>query len=292
MTKPVALPPLDLPAPPTFAVPLLACDSHLHMVADDFPLWEMRVEDPPPGSFEKWIERLTRHHRHLGITRRIIVHSILYGADNDLTLASIKALGPDNTRGIGLVPDGAAADALDPLVAGGVVGVRLNYVHGGVLSWSGVQALAPALAERGMHVQMLVHTHQHMVELADQVRALPVPVCFDHMGWPDLSLGPQEPGFQALCQLLADGQAWVKLSAPYRLCDLPYGATAPFARALIKANPERCLWGSDWPHLMLADAGLPDAGTLLNLLPDWAPDPHTRDRILVNNPATLYGFES
>ncbi|MBM7066170.1 amidohydrolase [Actibacterium sp. 188UL27-1] len=290
MTKPVALPPFDVPSSPNFEVPPLACDSHLHMVADDFPLSLTRVEDPAPGTFEKWVERLERHHKQMGLSRRIIVHSILYGADNALTLASIDALGRDVTRGIGLVPDDAPATDLDPLVAGGVVGVRLNYVHGGVLSWSGVQALAPALAKRGMHVQMLVHTHQHMVELADHIRDLPVPVCFDHMGWPDLSLGPGEPGFQALCQLLAEGLAWVKLSAPYRLCDAPYKAAAPFARALLAANPERCLWGSDWPHLMLADAGLPDAGVLLNLLPDWAPDAATRMRILVDNPAQLYGF--
>jgi len=137
---------------------------------------------------------------------------------------------------------------------------------------------------------MLMNAHRHMAELDDGVRSMPVDVVFDHIGWPDVAAGPDEPGFQRLLALLAGGRAWVKLSGLYRLAGAPYEATDALVAALVAANPERCLWGSDWPHLMLADAQMPDAGVLLNALLRVVTDAATRKRILVDNPAQLYGF--
>jgi len=291
-TYPTATPPVATPTRPNAPLPGGACDSHIHMVAGpgDFPLWEGRVEDPAGGNFDDWIARLRHHMDVLGLARVVVVHSILYGADNAVTLAAVRVLGPDVARGIALVPDGAGEGVLDNLVAAGVMGVRLNYVHGGILSWDGVKALAPALAARGMHAQILINSHRHMLEIAEDIRALPVPVVIDHIGWPDLSLGVTEPGFQMLAQLLAEGHVWVKLSAPYRLCDTPYGAADAAIRELVAANPQQCLWASDWPHLMLADATLPDAGVLLNRFLDLVPNAGTRRLIFTENPARLYGF--
>jgi D-galactarolactone isomerase len=289
---PTALAPVARPATPVRALPDGACDTHVHMVAgpQDFPLWSGRVEDPAAGNFDDWIARLQSHLSDLGLARVVLVHSILYGGDNAVTLAAIKRLGPDVARGIALVPDGASDRVLDDLATAGVTGVRLNYVHGGILSWDGAKALAPALAARGMHFQLLINTHRHMVDIAQDIRALPLPVVIDHIGWPDLSLGVDEPGFQMLRALLADGQVWVKLSGAYRLCDPPYSQADAAIRALVAANPEQCLWASDWPHLMLADAALPDAGVLLNRLLDLIPDQVTQHRIFTDNPAKLYGF--
>ncbi|WP_438959843.1 amidohydrolase family protein [Nereida sp.] len=286
---PAALPPIDTPTSPIGNVPRGACDAHIHMVGDDMPLWDGRVEDPAAGSLYEYVTRYRHHMDVLGMERCVIVHSILYGANNDVTKAAVSAMG-DAARGIGLVTDEATEADLDDLRDAGIVGVRLNYVHGGVLSWDGVKRIAPMLAARGMHVQMLMNTHKHMQELADDVRAMPVPVCFDHIGWPDLSLGTQQEGFETLRQLVSDGACHVKLSAPYRLCDAPYEAASSFIETLARANPDACVWGSDWPHIMLADAKLPDAGVLLNHFMGIVTDEDTRRRILVDTPARLYGF--
>ncbi|MDD9718428.1 amidohydrolase family protein [Dinoroseobacter sp. PD6] len=290
MTRlPQAAPPTAHPTPPRAPVPEGACDAHVHMVADDMPLWDGRVEDPAPGTLAQWTARLETHLDALDMARVVIVHSILHGGDNRVTTAAVAALG-DRARGIGLVRDGASDAELAALAQAGVVGVRLNYVHGGILSWAGVREMAPRLAAHGMHVQMLMNAHRHMAELAADVRTLPVPVVFDHIGWPDLAAGPDEPGFAALRALVADGAAHVKLSAPYRLCDAPYDRAAEAIAALVAANPDRCLWGSDWPHLMLAEAQPPDAGALLNAFFDAVPSEDARRRILVDTPAALYGF--
>jgi predicted TIM-barrel fold metal-dependent hydrolase len=117
--------------------------------------------------------------------------------------------------------------------------------------------MAPKLAARNLHVQMLMHAHLHVEDLATQVAQMPVEVCFDHIDWPDLSLGMAHPGVQTLCRLLAEGQGWVKLSGLYRLCNAPYDATDARVAALAAANSERCLWGSDWPHIMHNGAQMP-----------------------------------
>ncbi|MEL6960918.1 MAG: amidohydrolase family protein [Pseudomonadota bacterium] len=135
---------------------------------------------------------------------------------------------------------------------------------------------------------MLLHTHQHMIELADDIRALPVPLVIDHIGWPDLSLSPADPGFQTLLSLVADGHVYVKLSALYRLCGAPYDQAAPFVEALAAANPNRCLWGSDWPHLMLADAQMPQASALLDAFHDVVTQTDHRTAILRDTPDRLF----
>ena len=198
----MAQPPAPRPSPQGVVLPPGACDTHVHMLADDarFPLWQGRVEDPAPGRLEDWVGRLRLHLDTLGLQRVVVVHSILYGGDNAVTLAALQALG-DRARGIGLVTDDANEADLDALAQAGIVGIRLNYVHGGILTWAGVKRLAPMLAERGMHVQMLMNAHRHMAELAEDVRRMPVPVVFDHIGWPDLAAGVAEPGFAALARV-------------------------------------------------------------------------------------------
>ena len=108
--------------------------------------------------------------------------------------------------------------------------------------------MAPALAANGLHIQMLMHVHLHIDEIAEDIAALQVPVCFDHIGWPDLSLGIDHAGIKGLCRLLETGKVWVKLSGLYRLSNAPYEQTDEIVAALVNANPERCLWGSDWPR--------------------------------------------
>ncbi|MEL7215415.1 MAG: amidohydrolase family protein [Pseudomonadota bacterium] len=236
-----------------------------------------------------WLACFEHHLATLGLERAVIVHSILYGGDNTITTETVRRMG-GRARGICLVTDDATDAELDDLAAKGTAGIRLNYVHGGLLSWEGAKALAPRLAERGMHIQMLLHTHRHMLEIAEDIRALPVSVCLDHIGWPDLSLGLNEAGFQALLRLVGEGDVHVKLSGIYRVADAPYDAANAAVARLAEANPERCVWGSDWPHLMLADAKQPDAGELLNAFLEAVPSEAARQAILVDTPTRLYGF--
>lgn len=290
---------LPTSAPPNAAkasqsqAPAGAVDSHVHMLAaaSEFSLWDKRVENPASGlDMDRFIACYKTQMDTLGICRTVVVHSILYGADNAVTLEAIHRLGRDTTRGVALLPDGASETALDALADAGIKALRLNYIHGGILTWDGAKTLAPALAARDMHVQILASANHHIPEIAQDIRNMPCPVVVDHMGWPDLSRGTEDPGFQTLCDLLAEGHAYAKLSAPYRVCPPPFHDATPFAAALAQANPERCLWGSDWPFIMLADATMPDAGTLLDRFHDAVPGTRERQRILVDTPCALYGF--
>lgn len=293
MDKPDALMP-PTPQVPRKQAPDGACDAHVHLVAGrgEFPLWQGRVENPAPGpDLDGWLEMFRTQLNTLGFSRGVIVHSILYGTDNSVTVEAVRRMGT-GFKGVGLLADGASDQQMDAFVDWNMAAVRLNYVHGGVLSWQGAKTMAPALAERGLHIQMLCHADQHMSELAEDVRTLTTDIVFDHIGWPKDALTKDSAGFKALCRLLADGKAWVKLSALYRMCPAPYTLADPLVAALIAANPERCLWGSDWPHLMLADAQMPQAADLLNALDRVVPDEQTRQRILVDNPAHLFGFDT
>ena len=281
------------PTPPAERPPPVgACDAHVHLLAgiDEFPLWEGRVENPAPGSdLDGWLTLYRQHLDMLGFQRGLIVHSILYGTDNSVTVEAVRRMG-DGFKGVGLLPDGASEADIDRFAEWQMVAVRLNYVHGGVLTWEGAKTMAPALAERGLHIQMLAHADQHVAGLAEDIRALPVDVVFDHIGWLSQDRSPNSEGFQTLCALLAEGHVWVKLSALYRMCDAPYDEVDSLVAALVSANPDRCLWGSDWPHLMLADAKMPRAADLLDAFHRVVTDTETRHRILVDNPARLFNF--
>lgn len=282
------------PAPeaPKHLAPKGACDGHVHLVAgpEDFPLWDNRVEDPAPGpNFDQWLDLYRAHLNALGCTRGVVVHSILYGSDNSVTLEALRRLG-DGFKGVGLLPDGATAAQIEALADANISAVRLNYVHGGILTWQGAQEMSNMLADRGMHIQMLINAHKHIEDLSETIMGSPVPIVIDHLGWPELEAGVGEPGFQRMCQLLADGHIWVKLSGAYRLCDAPYDVADPFVSALVAANPDQCLWGSDWPHLMLANAKMPSAARLLDAFHRVVTDDANRQKILVANPQNLYSF--
>ena len=285
MTRPDAPEPPATITPPACPLPAGAVNAHVHLVGADFALAERAVERPGPGTLDDWLARFRRHQAALGCSRAVIVHSILYGGDNDITLEAARRLGPGHAS-VCLITDDATEAQIAALAAAGARAVRLNYVHGGLLSWQGMTRLAPLLAAHGLHVEMLAHSHRHLAELAPQVARLPVRIVFDHFAWPDPALGLTE-GQRALEALLAEGHAWVKLSACYRFTPDPRDLIARLARA----NPERLLWGSDWPHLMLGTAAMPDAGARLNLLLDAIPDTATRRRLFVDTPATLYRLE-
>jgi predicted TIM-barrel fold metal-dependent hydrolase len=286
MTLTNSLAPPDILTPVVTTLPPGAVNAHVHPIGDDFPLWDKAVERPRPGTLDHWLDRFSAHQAMLGCSRAVMVHSILYGPDNSITLEAARRLGPGPVAVV-LVSDGTTEAQITALAEAGARAVRLNYVHGGLLSWDGMRAMAPMLAAHGLHVEMLAHSHLHLAELAPQVADLPVEVVFDHAAWPDPALGLTE-GQLALERLLAEGHAWTKLSAAYRHSPDPGDLFRRFATA----NPERLLWGSDWPHLMLGAAGMPDAGAELNNLLDALPDAATQQSIFIDNPTRLYRFDS
>ncbi|HEV3141810.1 MAG TPA: amidohydrolase family protein [Vicinamibacterales bacterium] len=295
-----------------FAVPPGACDCHTHVFGDPraFPFAAGRTYTPEPAS----VLEMRSLHRALRMDRVVIVQPSVYGSDNTCTVDAIRQLGP-RARGIAVVDDLTTDGMLDALHRGGIRGIRLNLETFGLTDPDAARArLRAAIArvkERGWHVQL--YTRLSVVDaLAPEIRASAVPIVVDHFGGAQASLGPAQPGFQTLVELVRSGRVHVKISGAYRTTALlrgplppgdgpDYADVAPLAQALVSANAERIVWGTDWPHpdssrvpgrtaADIAPLLQIDDGRLLNQFASWVPDAATRRQILVENPRRLYGF--
>jgi predicted TIM-barrel fold metal-dependent hydrolase len=287
--------------PVNFDVPAGSCDCHTHIFGDPqrFPYTRARVYTPEPAS----IDEMRSLHRALRTDRVVVVHPSVYGTDNACTLDAIKQLG-SGARGIAVIDNKTPDAMLDELDRGGIRGIRINLETAGLTD--------PALARqrfkdaiertRGRNWHVQIYTRLSVIEsFADKVLAAPVPVVFDHFGGAQAALGIQQPGFDTLVKLVQKGKAYVKISAAYRISKQTpdYPDVALLAKALIAANAQRILWGTDWPHPAQIPGRNPtettpllpiDDGRLFNQLAVWAPDAAQRKTILVDNPAKLYGF--
>ncbi|HLZ05521.1 MAG TPA: amidohydrolase family protein [Bradyrhizobium sp.] len=287
--------------PINFDVPPGACDCHTHIHGDPekFPYAPDRVYTPEPAS----PEQMSALHKALHIERVVIVTPSVYGSDNSASLLGIKARGR-TARGVAVIDDKTSEVDLDAMHAAGFRGIRLNLATGGVndpdVGRTRFSAAVERMKVRGWHVQLF--TSLAMISaIKDLVAATPVPVVFDHFGGAVAAKGVGQPGFNDLLALVKSGRAYVKVSGAYRASRLApdYRDAAPLAQALIAANPDRIVWGTDWPHPD-AIAGRKatdvtpllqiDDGAILNQVPAWAPDAAVRKKILVDNPARLYGF--
>jgi predicted TIM-barrel fold metal-dependent hydrolase len=286
-----------------FDVPAGACDCHTHIHGDPerFPFFSGRVYTPELASPEEMMAL----HKALHIERVVIVTPSVYGTDNSATLFGMKARGA-TARGIAVIDDKTPESDLDAMGQAGIRGIRLNLATGGVndpaVGRPRFQAAVERVKDRNWHIQLF--TSLAMISaIKDLVAASPVPVVFDHFGGALGELGPEQPGFADLAELVRTGKAYVKISGAYRASKLApdYADAAPLARALIAANSDRIVWSTDWPHpnsvtppgkkpTELTPLFQIDDGRLLNQLPVWAPDAAIRKKILVDNPARLYGF--
>jgi len=279
------------PRRPSVAVPPRACDVHAHVCGteDRYPLIPQRLYTPPEASAADYRRMLDA----LGIERGVLVQPSVYGSDNRAMLDAL-ALDPKRLRGVAVVPFDVATAELERLHAAGVRGVRANIVdlkeNKGQLPLENLRSLAKRIQPFGWHIEFLMHVNE-FPGLDLQLGDFPVPLVFGHLGYVPTGEGLATPGFAALLRLMRDGKAWVKLTAPYRLTlsAMPYPDTAPFARALVDAAPERLLWGSDWPHVFIRTA-MPNDGDLFDVFAQWVPDPAMRKRILVDHPAQVYDF--
>ncbi len=272
---------------PALKAPAGSTDCHFHIFGPHarYPLSPGRSYTPP----EALIEQYQVLAATLGIERMVVVQPSIYGTDNRCTLDAVAAFGKERARAVVVIDEQATPQMLREMHEAGARGARFNAVSGNGTPLVQLQTLARRIAPLGWHIQLYVHGEQ-LLELAPALSGLGVPVVIDHMGGVSTGKGVNHPEFRALLRLLEGGRAWAKLCG-YRssAAGHPFADVAPMAEALIAAAPERCVWGTDWPHPSYMRT-MPDDGDLLDLLGAWAPGARLQRRILAENPVTLYGF--
>ena len=288
------LPGSDIAAParPRNPLPEGACDCHAHVFGpfDRHPLLPKPPYLPPLSPASAYLAMLDA----VGFSRGVLVHGSACGWDQGAMVAAIAA-GGSRLRGVAVVPPDAGDKELDALHAAGVRGVRFTQTApeatlqpmAGRVGLDAFGQLAPRLRERGWSAHIWAKCDL-LAPVASQISSHGVPLVIDHMGFFDASRGTADPAFQTLLSLVKDGLAWVKLTAIRNSKAAPgYPDVRPFQEALVTENPDRMLWGSDWPYLGM-DASRPDVGALLDLFGEWLGSVELRNRILVDNPKQLF----
>ncbi len=285
------LPPIADTRPPQIASPAGACDTHFHLFgpAARFPFAENRAYTPDDAPLENLLKMLDA----LGMARGVIVQGNAHGTDNSVVLDALQRE-PRRLRGTAIVKPDTGRDALKRMADAGIRALRFHHMPHGVgfspLGMQSFEKLAPIMADLGLHAQFMMDANA-LDSALPYFRHWQLPIVLDHMGNVDGALGPDQPGVQQMCRLLAAGRIWVKVSGAYRVsAQYPdYPDAQPIHAALVRANPDQILWGTDWPHPRM-EKDMPGDGHLLDLFNAWTPDAGLRKKILVDNPAKLYGF--
>jgi D-galactarolactone isomerase len=271
---------------PKLVAPPGATDTHMHFYGKE------GTQAPGtflPGYFP--VEDYRAMQKQVGLERVVVVQPNAYADDNSVTLDSIKKIGK-NAKGVAVVKSGVADKELERLTQGGMCALRIMTLHGGTLGFDVMDALMARVHPFGWHANIQLDGRE-LPKFEAQIKKLPGRFVIDHTG---KFLEPVETNsepFKSLLRLVDTGRCWVKLSAPYETSKTgapKYEDVSRLARTLVKHAPERMLWASNWPHPSARKPAPPDDADLLDLLLDWAPDEKTRRKILVDNPAELYGF--
>ena len=273
-----------------------ACDCHVHIYGpyDRFPAqlgsrFAPREEAPVEALFRMWDS--------IGIARGVIVHAMSAGPDNGVTLDALRRF-PQRLRGVAILGADVAERTLDEMTDAGFRGVRINLMRQdgrpvlqGGTSLEDLKALAPRLAARGWHAQLWVESGD-LQAVAPEIEGLPLDLVVDHQSRTMTDKGVDYEGFRWFCDRLRSGRYWCKLSGVDRNSrrGAPYEDTDPFMKALVDANPDRLVWGTDWPHVGHDVAAVPSERALIEALRRCVPDAELRRRILVTNAERLYGF--
>lgn len=274
---------------PVYNAPPGACDAHCHVFGPGkvFAYAETRKYTPPDAPKEK----LRELHDTLGIERAVIVHASCHGTDNRVTL---DAIATSNGRYLGVCNANAAftTQQFEELNAGGIRGVRFNFVKhlGGAPDPDNMRVIIGKVAHLPWHVDLHFDA-KDLLEYEQLLDDIPLPVVIDHMGRVPVADGVDQAPFQALLEKLSDSdKLWVKVSGSERISAAgpPFFDSVPFAKACIDAAPDRVIWGTDWPHPNVKI--MPNDGDLVDLIPKMAPDPEMQRKLLVDNPARLFGF--
>lgn len=272
---------------PKLAAPPGTCDCHMHIYESRFSVAPTAVSPPPEAPLAAY--RNVR--QQLELTRAVIVQPSAYGSDNSCTMEAVKTLGKD-ARGVVVVDTTVTDAALAQLTDAGARGIRFHMLPGGALPWDILEEMAARVDTFGWHVQLQMDG-RFLSERESVLKRLPGILVIDHVGKFLEPVTTQHAGFQTLLRLVDTGRCWVKLSAPYEVSKAGppyYDDVGALAKALVKAAPERMVWASNWPHPSVSGSAAPDDADLLDVLLDWVDDDTVRSRILVDNPAKLYGF--
>jgi predicted TIM-barrel fold metal-dependent hydrolase len=282
-----------------------SCDCHVHVfMPDRFPYAAKRSYTPGVAS----VADLRAFNAALGIDRTVIVQPSVYGNDNACLIAALEELGAQSARGIAVIDPKTVTDAdLDRFHKAGVRGVRINLEVQGEESEAAAAAAfrnaAARIASRGWAIQVYADL-KVVASIKEEISASQTPIILDHFAGAKGERGIDQPGLPEVLDLVKSGHAYVKLSAPYRASKQTpaYDDLAPIAKMFIAANPERLIWGSDWPHTGSSANRDPnkldvvepfrkvDDRSDLAQIAQWMPDDHVRRMMLVDNPARLYGF--
>ena len=287
------------PRSPRVIFPANACDSHAHILGPvaKFAYAPERVYTPPDCLLSDYIAML----KALRVSRAVLVQPSVYGTNNEVMMDALVSARADakltsgiELRGVAVVQWDIEFSQLQRMYDAGVRGVRVNVVDvkdkTGMLPLEQLKRLAQTIAPLGWHMEFLMHVDEYP-RLDSDLKDFPVDVVFGHLGYMRTDKPVENAGFAAFLRLLKTGKAWVKLTGPYRISTnpMPHSDVAAFARLLLATAPDKIVWGSDWPHVM-HKGPMPNDGDLTDLVSDWVPDEALRQRVLVENPAKLYGF--
>jgi 2-pyrone-4,6-dicarboxylate lactonase len=274
---------------PSWSLPEGSCDTHCHIWGpfDRYPMAQSAPYSPP----ERDIEVLTNLHRRLGLTRTVLVQAIVYRTDNRIILDAIAA-NPEQRRGIALIEPEIGEAELAQLHHGGIRGVRFGFVKhlGSRPDMAAFHRTIERITPYGWHVVLHLDAGD-LLELKPTLDKLELPFVVDHMGRVDAGGGLDQPAFRQLLELAKRDNCWIKLSGADRVSAIggKFDDVVPFASALLAASPDRTLWGTDYPHPNPRQA-VEDDADLVDLLQQVGP-PAALHKLLVDNPARLYGFK-
>jgi D-galactarolactone isomerase len=270
---------------PQLKAPPNAADCHHHIYDSRFPTAPQAVLKPENATVADY--RLLQ--KRIGTALHVVVQPSTYGVDNRCLLDALAQFGPE-ARGVAVVNTGVTDAELKTLQAAGVRGIRFNLAPAGTTTIDMVDPLSKRVNDLGWHIQINMPSDQILAG-RDLWSRVPCPIIFDHLAHMKEPAGVNDPAFAMVSELLQKGKAWVKLSGAYadsKVGPPTYADSSTVAQAYVREAPERLLWGSDWPHP--TEKTKPDDAILFDLLAEWAPAEAVRTRILVANPAQLYGF--
>lgn len=265
------------------------CHAHIFDRFERYPLAGARKYSPPLCTREAWLAL----HAALGVARGVQVHGSPYGTDNSITLDFLQE---HRGRFVGVAaisPDVSEAE-LKRLAAGGFRAARLMDQFATGATTRDLEAIARRIAPYGWHIEINIARAADWVELEPRLRRCPVPLVFDHMGRARGAEGVNSPGFSVIRRLLTErDDCWTKISSWYRLSDSgqpDYADMKPFVQTLLADRPDRCVWGTNWPHPGLTEF-MPNDADLLDQLESWLPNDAVREPLFAGNATKLYRFD-
>ncbi len=280
------------PRKPNITLPKGSIDTHVHIFESHFPLFEGRGYNPPDST----LEDLIHLHHTLGIDRVVFTQPSVYGVDNSAILKGMNVLNekfPNKARGVCAIKMDASENLLQELHVQGIRGVRLNLDNkGGMpLELKEISKLEDKIKGLGWHLEYLF-PGKDIVELEPMLSNASVPISIGHFAYQPATAGINSDGFKTLLKLVKDGNTWIKISGANRVSETdlpPYDDVLPMARALVEANSDNVMWGTDWPHPNKYEVN-PNDGDLVNWFGEWITDDTMRKQIMVTNSELFYDF--